>query len=220
MRHSLDKYSSANPWAFLSLVLFLPLYVSVAFYLPSAQGAESETPLAAEPSEPAISPSPEETLAQLLEASPHLDVIERTDSAVTDHVIGLGAMKKVRGVWGLKKSERISGTLQSVTWRVLDGFSATEVLAEIIDAYQLGAIEKDADAAQEEDVLLFGCDGRACGHGAQWARRVFGQRLLYGRGDAQQYRAYSLGADEYRLVLYGAVRSSDRQYVHLELLKR
>ena len=68
--------------------------------------------------------------------------------------------------------------------------------------------------------LLFECQGRACGQGAQWANRVFGQRILYGREDLQQYQVYGLsGVPAYRLVIYSAARTADRQYLHVELLQ-
>ncbi|MFK7977066.1 MAG: DUF4892 domain-containing protein [Halioglobus sp.] len=164
--------------------------------------------------------TPEETLAQI-EGNLHLELVERTNENVTDHLIGLGAMKKVRGQWGLKKSDRYSGELTRITWRVIDGFSASEVLADIEQAFGLLSDTEQTDdvGAESDSELLFGCDGRACGHGAQWASRIFGERLLYGRGDAQQYRAYSLLNQQYRLVVYASVRSSDRQYVRVELLK-
>lgn len=176
--------------------------------------------------------TPEQTLTALEESSLHLEVIERYQKTVNDHVIGLGAMKKVRGIWGLKKSERVSGQISSVTWRVLDGFSASEVLAEVeagfgitdsasAEVIQDSSIDESTEPSGTETdsvELLFRCDGRSCGHGAQWASRIFGQRLLYGRGDAQQYRAYALQDGAYRLVIYASVRSSDRQYVHVELL--
>jgi len=67
---------------------------------------------------------------------------------------------------------------------------------------------------------LFSCDGRACGQGVQWANRVFHQRELYGREDLQRYRVYSLEGDSsYRLVVYGAERTLDRQYLHVDLLR-
>lgn len=164
----------------------------------------------------------------------HLTVVEERQESVVDYTIGLGAMKKVRGVWALKESERVTGQLTSITWQVLDGFSAAEVLAQLEALYGVTADDSSSgvkipsapaeasDTAEAElpgSKLLFGCDGRACGHGAQWASRVFGQRLLYGRGDAQQYRAYSLEQGGYRLIAYGSVRSTDRQYIHVELIR-
>ena len=144
-------------------------------------------------------------------SQPYLEEVTARSGEVNDHLVGLGAMKKVRGTWGLKKSARVSGHLASYTWRILDGFSADEVMQALEALYQVGP--------GTEAATLYSCEGRACGHGAQWASRVFGQRILYGRGDAQRYRVFSLGEDGYRLVLYGSVRSSNRQYVHAELIK-
>lgn len=159
---------------------------------------------------PALAASIEEQLLAFAE-SPHLELLETRREPVEDHVVGLGAMKKVRGTWGMKDSERVSGMLTVYTWRVLDGFTAAELMDELESQLAL-----DEDTAQRS---LFRCDGRACGNGAQWATRVFGQRILYGRSDWQQYRAYRVEGDENRLVIYSAARSSDRQYLHVELVQ-
>jgi hypothetical protein len=67
--------------------------------------------------------------------------------------------------------------------------------------------------------LLFSCHGRACGHGAQWANRVFRERVLYGREDLQKYAVYAIeGKPRYRLVTYSAARTEDRQYLRVDLL--
>ena len=159
-----------------------------------------------------LAQAPEQTVQSVLatlRSSTHLQEVDSSVEQVTDHEIGLGTLKKVRGAWGFKDSERLSGELARYTWQVIDGFSASEVLEDI-----------ERSLAEDDGlVLLFACDGRACGSSAQWANRVFGQRLLYGRVDLQQYRVYSLGqgSDE-RVLLYAASRSSERQYLHLDRL--
>lgn len=154
------------------------------------------------------SPTARAVLAEL-QASPHLLASADSVTEVADYEVGLGTLKKVRGVWGFKDSERLSGTLERYTWQVTDGFTAVEVLDDI-----------EASLSQDDSVVaLFSCDGRACGSSAQWASRVFGQRLLYGRVDQQRYRVFALGPDsDERLILYAASRSADRQYLHFELL--
>ena len=153
---------------------------------------------------PATSAPPEDLL-QRIDAYPHVQQISYSDSAVVDYEVGLGAMSKVRGVWQFRDSERLSGQLQRYTWQVIDGFSANEVLEEI-------------EAGLDPDQVVFSCDGRACGNSAQWANRVFRERLLYGREDLQRYRVYGLG-DEWRLILFSAARTADRQYLHAEWLQ-
>ena len=111
--------------------------------------------------------------------------------------------------------ERLSGELLSRTWQVLDGFTSEEVLAEL-EAALTGAGAK----------ALFACDGRGCGSGAQWANRVFNQRLLYGREDRQHYRVYVVPGEDggeaagvsQRVLVFAAARSSERQYLHVEIL--
>ena len=142
---------------------------------------------------------------QAINQSPHLQLIAESQLRVVDHEIGLDALKKVRGVWGFRASERASGDLSRYTWQVLDGFTSQEVLADTERA-----LEEVPGAEQ-----VFACDGRACGAAAQWASRVFGQRLLYGRADLQRYRVIKIPAvkpqnpageksSAYTVVLYGA----------------
>lgn len=145
-----------------------------------------------------------------IDASPHIVQMTLTHQDVVDHQIGLGAMEKVSGIWRIKSSERRSGHMTSYTWQVIDGFSAEEVLTTL----------ENAIGSWEQSSLLFGCDGRACGHPTQWANRVFHERLLYGRVDLQRYRVYALeGKRPGRLILYSASRSADRQYLQAQWLE-
>ncbi len=140
----------------------------------------------------------------------HVELIDSSESRVLDHEVGLGALQKVRGAWRFKSSERVSGLLQRFTWQVLDGYTSQEVFDGLAGQLQ----------ETEGTKLLFECEGRACGHGAQWANRVFRQRILYGRDDLQRYSVFGLaGAGEYRLVLYASARTSDRQYLHADLIE-
>jgi hypothetical protein len=150
-----------------------------------------------------------EVLLQELNTYPHAQQISYSKEEVIDHEIGLGAIQKVRGEWRFKKSERLSGTLVSYTWQIVDRFTSAQVMEKL-----LNSVAKDEDAR-----LLFTCEGRACGQGVQWANRVFRERVLYGREDLQRYAVYALqnGAN-YRLVIYSAARSEDRQYLRVDLL--
>ena len=148
-------------------------------------------------------------LSRLL-SFPHAVEVSSFHRDVIGHEVPLGALKKVRGEWRFKNSERLSGLLIGYTWQIQDGFTASEVMMDIQD-------DLAADPAAEK---LFNCVGRACGHSAQWANRVFRERVLYGREDMQRYSIYRLTGDaEYRLLLYSAARTEDRQYLHMELLR-
>lgn len=156
-----------------------------------------------------LAENPAQLLLQLNDY-PHARQVAFSEGEVIDHEVGLGAMQKVRGVWRFKDSERLSGLLLRYTWQIVDGFTSQEVMSELVEVVQAG----------EGTELLFTCQGRACGHGAQWANRVFRQRVLYGRGELQQYRVYALQADaRYRLVIYSAARTPERQYLHVDLLR-
>jgi hypothetical protein len=154
--------------------------------------------------------SPELLLDQLNDY-PHAQQVAASELEVIDHEIGLGAMQKVHGAWQFKNSERLSGLLSRYTWQIVDGFTSMEVMEGLVAGLE-GA---------EGTSLLFACEGRACGQGVQWANRVFRQRVLYGREDLQRYRVYALDEAglQYRVVVYSAARTADRQYLHVDLLR-
>ena len=149
-------------------------------------------------------------LLQELASYPHAKSIARKVEIVRDHEIALSAMQKSSGDWIFRNSERLDGELSRETWQIIDGFTAREVLVRL---------EAQLDGAGAE--FLFACDYRACGPGAQWASRVFNQRVLYGRADEQRYRVYAVNsaAGEFRVVLYTGARTSDLQYLHVDVLQ-
>ena len=149
-------------------------------------------------------------LLQQLNEFPHAQQIEFKESEVLDYDVGLGAMQKISGAWKFKRSERFDGKLTGYTWQLTDGFTSLEVIDGLLA--QVDELETQA--------LMFGCDGRACGNGVQWANRVFHQPVLYGREDMQRYRVFSIGeSPRYLLLIYAAARTADRQYLHTELLQ-
>lgn len=151
--------------------------------------------------------NPAEVLAQF-DAYPHAVSVNQSRILVKDYEIGLGAIQKRRGNWIFKHSERRSGELQRYTWQITDGFTANEILQELV-------------VALEGLPVLFSCEGRGCGPGVQWANRVFKERVLYGRDDLQRYRVYGpdeSAGEDYRLLLFSSSRTEDRQYLHAELL--
>jgi Domain of unknown function (DUF4892) len=157
----------------------------------------------------AASPAPL-ALLENLDASSHTRQIAFSKRDVLDHEIGLGAIQKVRGEWRFKHSERLSGSLISYTWQIVDGLSSAQVLTELLDSV----------AELEGASSRFTCKGRACGQGVQWANRVFREQVLYGREDLQQYQVYAVqGVPSYRLIAYSTRRTVDRQYLHVDLLR-
>jgi hypothetical protein len=133
------------------------------------------------------------------------------EKKVRDYLIPLGAIEKIRGVWSPRESERHSGILRRFNWRVVDGYRSEELEAELA-----GLLDKDPRAE-----LIFSCEARACGSSVQWANRIFNERLLYGTEESQRYRVYAVtvGETQYRMLIYASARSSDRQYLHAELLE-
>ncbi|WP_241263363.1 DUF4892 domain-containing protein [Parahaliea mediterranea] len=151
-------------------------------------------------------PAPERLLLEL-DAFPHARRVDMSRESVVDYEVGLGAMQKHLGDWQFKNSRRLDGERLRYSWQIVDGFSSREIFEGLVgEVGQLPGSE-----------LLFACEGRACGNGAQWANRVFGQRVLYGRADEQRYRIYRVGGEHY-LLAYASARTSDRQYLHAELV--
>ena len=146
-----------------------------------------------------------------LDGYPHAENIASSQKDVRNYEIGLGPIEKDGGQWKFKRSERHTGVLQRNTWQLVDGFTANEVLDEVIATLE----------ADEQHELLFSCEGRSCGQGVQWANRVFKERILYGREEMQRYRVYSLGTPVamYRVLFFSAARTAERQYLHIEVLE-
>lgn len=172
------------------------LLLLVALSALSATGWTAEEPLAL------LESLSERSYTELVDSQANLD--ERGFRVPT------GAMRKVRGVWAPEESERLDGTRSVFTWRILDAYPAGELLEEMTSAL----------LALDGSRVLYECEARACGSSAQWANRVFSQRVLYGREASQRYRVIAIQSVEaaYRVMLYASARTADRQYLHAELL--
>jgi hypothetical protein len=148
-----------------------------------------------------------ESLLEAFDKYPHAVSVSSERREVLDYQIGLGPIQKRNGAWRLEESERLSGTLIRYTWQVVDGFSSAEVADDLVS--------KLGDAT-----VMYQCEGRRCGPGVQWANRVFNQRILYGREENQRYQVFAIdGSPAYRVLVYNAARTIDRQYLHVEVLR-
>ncbi len=128
-----------------------------------------------------------------------------TSASVRAFHIPLGAMKKIGGIWRAESSEIISGKRRRLTWQV----EGEPVLALFNDlALTMG----------ESATLRWHCEGRACGNGAEWANKVYQERLLYGRDEFMAYRAFQLESGMW-VTLFSAARTADRQYLHVDIIE-
>ena len=139
----------------------------------------------------------------------HAEEVARTEQPATDYLLGLGALQKIRGLWRHKASETITGDLQRVTWKANSGFTSEEGYD-----FLRGQLSQQGE-------LLFECTGRQCGSSAQWASRVFEERLLYGHDDRQRYSAWRFIDEDatWSIVLYASDRANRRHYLHMDVLR-
>lgn len=146
-----------------------------------------------------------------LESSPYAERVDQSDKRVRAHLVALGRINKVRGDWNPEEDERVNGRVLSSTWQIIEGASSAEMFDEVV------ALIEQRGAARQ----LFSCSGRSCGPSVQWANLVFGQRILYGTESSQHYRVYALEEEAsagYRVLVYASARTSDRQYLHTEIV--
>ena len=137
------------------------------------------------------------------------DEFSRKGPAAVEYLLGLGAYQKIHSRWQLKQSEIVVGELESITWQVHDGFTAEEGFAWYEETMPEGAER------------LFGCTGRACGSSAQWASRIFDERVLYGHDDRQLYAVWRMeeGGYTWTIVLYATDRANRRHFLRMDRLR-
>jgi len=146
----------------------------------------------------------------LLPTWKHATEFSRSEEFAAEYILGLGALQKIGGRWRHKASETLSGELLRVTWQVNEGFTAEEGFQWL------------RQQLPENAELLFECTGRACGSSAQWANRVFKDRVLYGHDERQHYGVWRVQHDgaSWAVVLYGVDRANRRHYLHMEQLRQ
>jgi len=124
---------------------------------------------------------------------------------VNPFLIPLGAMKKRDGTWGPEVFKPMHGELERVTWSVT-GESVISLFSTI------------RSNLMTAHTLRWECQGRSCGNAAEWASRVFDERLLYGRDEYMRYAAFESDTGEW-IILCSAARTADRQYLHIDRLR-
>lgn len=118
--------------------------------------------------------------------------------------IPLGAMKKIRGSWRLESYHSVTGTLHRYTWQI-DGLPVSDLFDEIHTTIEAAGLRQ-----------RWLCAGRACGNGAEWASRVYQERLLYGRDEAMRYVGFEAANGSW-LTVFSAARTANRQYLHIDI---
>ena len=125
--------------------------------------------------------------------------------SVNPFLIPLGAMKKRDGVWRPEAFWPVSGDIERVTWSVTG-----ESVVTLFETFRSSLLAAHA--------LRWECQGRSCGNAAEWASRVFEERLLYGRDEHMRYAAFESDNGSW-IILYSAARTADRQYLHIDIVR-
>lgn len=120
-------------------------------------------------------------------------------------IIPLGAMQKRDGVWRPEQFWPIDGEVERVTWSVRG-----EPITSLFETFR--------SSLMAAHTLRWECEGRSCGNAAEWASRVFQERLLYGRDDFMRYAAFENDKGDW-VILYSAARTADRQYLHVDIVR-
>ncbi len=129
---------------------------------------------------------------------------------VTRYDFVLGAVERSGGAMRAKRSVRLAGQVDRLTFEIPDGISPDEV----VEHYR-------AQLAGQDYRVLFECRARDCGKSTVWANSVFGRATLYGPDRNQRYLAArrQLDADRERLVaIYVIQRGNRKVYAHLEIV--
>lgn len=124
---------------------------------------------------------------------------------VSPFLIPLGAMQKRDGVWRPEEFWPIDGEIERVTWSVRG-----ESITNLFETFRLRLMAAHT--------LRWECQGRSCGNAAEWASRVFDERLLYGRDEFMRYAVFENNGGDW-VILYSAARTADRQYLHVDIVR-
>lgn len=125
------------------------------------------------------------------------------------HILILGALKKIKNVLAPKKSQRIDGSLTRITYRIPDGVPGIDVFEYFRS--QIVAAGK----------ILFNCKQRQCGSSNYWANTVFKRAELYGPEENQYLLVGEIHKDNRHFIttVYVIRRGNRKMYVHLEIIE-
>lgn len=152
-----------------------------------------------------------EDITDALQPYPRADVVFSESDDVVDYLIGLGPVRKVRGIWAPEKERRMEGELVRNTQQIPEGHGSREVFQYYWR--RLNNIEAR---------VIYRCDGRNCGPSNSWANDVFNVKQLYGDDGDQYYAVFELADTDEHLeyaVIYTVTRGNKRVFAHTELIK-
>lgn len=145
---------------------------------------------------------------------PGSSISDYRQSDSTVYRLPLGRMQRVDGQVAPSRSERMTGELRRITYRIPDGFTAQDAFQHFREQLLLS-----------DEVALYECQGRGCGSSNYWANDIFDNRVLYGPVEGQYYMAASYRASHNGrpvrgyAALYAVTRGNRRVYAHLDFLE-
>ncbi|MDO6563457.1 DUF4892 domain-containing protein [Amphritea sp. 1_MG-2023] len=133
-------------------------------------------------------------------------IVNFNEQQIPEYELATGPMRKIGGVIAPEKSQRISGNLLRITYRVPDTHTPAQVFNyyhELLESLQA--------------TILFQCSSRQCGSSNQWANNYFDIAELYGIDRSQFFISANLGQQQ--LAFYTVQRGNRRSYVQLDLIQ-
>ena len=127
----------------------------------------------------------------------------------TNHLLVLGALKKVDHELQPEKSIIVSAEINTSTWYIPEIRTTQKVMNHFRS--ELG----------ESASVLFECEGRACGSSSYWANKHFEKAVMYGPEQYQRYLIVKPAAESHAappdyIIIYVAKRATRKIYVHIE----
>ncbi len=122
----------------------------------------------------------------------------------------LGALNKINGEWVAERETLVDGQLLGRTVEVGRPYT-----------YDSAWLKVQQRFADRQAVLIFSCEGMACGSSNAWANERFGVDQLYGLDLTQRYQVWQVSYHgvNYFAAVYLVQRGNKRVYFQLDMLR-
>lgn len=141
---------------------------------------------------------------------PKAEIVDFRADAEVQRVYPQGPVRRISNQVRYEAQVAVEGSLTAVTYQLPRDQQGSQAFETTREALQAQGAE-----------LLYWCKGRTCGSSSLWANAVFGNAVLYGPDDQQNYLLARLAdaGGESLLACYGITRGNRRAYLHVEQLQ-